>query len=167
MVALASQQKPRVKRLHILFQSDGGCIAESVFLYHFFKSCPIDITIYNCGSVQSAATIAFLGAKRRVTSKLAKFMLHPPRLIAKSVPVGMLDGIFNLMNIDNTSLETILKSHLKISDADWASLRNNNDLWFSGEDAVKNGLADEIGDFSPPKGQAIISLTLCAPTAPG
>jgi ATP-dependent protease ClpP protease subunit len=67
IVALVTQAKPQPKRLHILFQSSGGTIVDSVFLYGFLKSCPVEITIYNCGSVQSGGAIAFLGAKRRIT----------------------------------------------------------------------------------------------------
>jgi hypothetical protein len=35
---------------------------------------------------------------------------------------------------------------------------NHNDLWFSPEDAVKYGIADEITEFSPPQGTQLYSL---------
>jgi ATP-dependent Clp protease, protease subunit len=159
MVALVTQARPQPKCLHILFQSSGGTLVDSVYLYGFLKSCPIDITIYNCGNVGSGGAIAFLGAKRRVTSKLATFMLHRPHCAPQAATVDRLNSVVSLLNIDDARLETILKAHLKIPDADWASLRNN-EFSFTGEEAVKNGMADEIGEFSPPKGQSLLSLTL-------
>jgi hypothetical protein len=40
---------------------------------------------------------------------------------------------------------------------EWATL-DNQDVYFSGEEAVKNGIANEIGEFSPPRGSRIYSV---------
>ena len=62
--------------LHLLFQSFGGVVGDGVCLYNFFRALPSDLTIYNSGKVESIATIAFLGAGRRVASNRATFMVH-------------------------------------------------------------------------------------------
>lgn len=159
LLALFSQRKPQVERLHILFQTSGGTVADSIFIYNLFKSCPFDILIYNCGSVYSAGVIAFLGAKRRIVSRLATFMLHRPQSPLQAVGLDRLESTVHSLKIDELRVEEILRTHLKLSVDDWANLRNN-EFWFTGEDAVKNGIAHEIGEFAPPKGQQILSFNL-------
>jgi ATP-dependent protease ClpP protease subunit len=65
------------KHLHVMFQSWGGFVGDGIMLHNFFKSLSIvDLSLYNSGQVASAAVVAYLGAKRRVASKSAIFMLH-------------------------------------------------------------------------------------------
>ena len=35
---------------------------------------------------------------------------------------------------------------------------DHNDLWFSAEDAVRFGIADEIAEFDPPVGTTLFTL---------
>ena len=58
-----------VERVHLLFQSTGGLVSDGVCLYNYFKGLPIELAIYNAGSVASVATIAFLGVERRYDQK--------------------------------------------------------------------------------------------------
>jgi ATP-dependent Clp protease protease subunit len=57
-----------VTELHLLIQSSGGMVGDGISLYNFFRSLPLDLHVYNTGTVASIAAIAFLGAKRRYTS---------------------------------------------------------------------------------------------------
>src|SRR4051812_13650383 len=63
---------------HLLLQSTGGNASDGVALYNFLKRFPIPVTIYNVGTVASAATIGFLGAHTRLASRYAAFMIHRP-----------------------------------------------------------------------------------------
>ena len=67
--------------------------------------------------------------------------------------------VLRSLKIDDTRLNEILRSHLQLSKSQWAHLRNN-EFWFSAADAVASGIATEIGDFTPPRGSALISFTL-------
>src|ERR1035438_7167886 len=75
--AVEEASRNSVKSIHILFQSSGGCVGDGVCLYNFFRVLPFDLTLYNVGSVQSIAAIAYLGAKHRKTSAHALFQLLP------------------------------------------------------------------------------------------
>jgi ATP-dependent Clp protease protease subunit len=66
----------KVTHVHLLFQSSGGFVGDGICLYNFFTSLPIDLTIYNAGTVSSMALIAYLGGKKRKTSSRAVFMMH-------------------------------------------------------------------------------------------
>ena len=74
--AVAVGMSNNVKDIHFLFQSSGGYVGDGICLYNFLKTPPIDLTIYNAGSVQSISLIAFLGAKKRKTSPRSVFMMH-------------------------------------------------------------------------------------------
>ena len=65
-----------VRHVHILFQSSGGFIADGIALYNYFHGLPIELTLYNAGSVQSIATVAFLGAMHRKASAVSGFHVH-------------------------------------------------------------------------------------------
>src|ERR1700690_3651329 len=66
----------KVKHVHLLFQSAGGYVGDGVFLYNFFRSIPIELTLYNAGQISSAGVIAYLGGKARKTTTNATFMFN-------------------------------------------------------------------------------------------
>src|SRR5713226_10347317 len=74
--AVSTATAKNVRHLHVLVESYGGFVGDGICLYNFFRSLPIDLTIYNAGAVQSIAAIAYLGAKKRKTSKHGNFMIH-------------------------------------------------------------------------------------------
>jgi ATP-dependent Clp protease, protease subunit len=146
-------------RMHILFQSGGGNVSDGICLYNFLRKCPMDVTLYNVGTVASIGVIIFLGAKRRVAQKHATFMIHR----STSFPIGShaadkLEFTAKALRLDDDRMEAILKEHLKFSEARWSEFRHNAEFWFTAEDAVKDGIAIEIGEFSPPMGSTIFSV---------
>jgi ATP-dependent Clp protease protease subunit len=153
--SFASQNN--INHVHLLFQSTGGSVADGVCLYNIFKALPIDLTIYNCGSVLSIAAIAFLGASKRKTSARATFMIHRTTASPQSASAGRLHSIAESVILDDQRTEAILKSHLKLTPEEWTDL-DNRELWFSSEEAIKAGLADEIGEFGPPKGSKLYTI---------
>lgn len=154
-MAAATQQN--VKGVHLLFQSFGGTVCDGVFLYGLFRSLPIDLTVYNGGSVQSIAALAFLGAKRRITSRSATFMIHRTMNSPQFANVSRLKAATVGVMIDDVRTEEILRRHLSLTDDKWSEL-NHNDLFFSGEDSIKVGFAQEVGEFSPPLGCPVYNL---------
>jgi ATP-dependent Clp protease, protease subunit len=48
----------KVTHVHLLFQTAGGNVADSVCLYNFFRTLPIELTVYNVGAVQSGGVLA-------------------------------------------------------------------------------------------------------------
>lgn len=146
-----------VNSLHILFQSAGGGVGEGICLYNFLRTLPMDVTLYNSGSVQSVATIAYLGAKHRKVSRQAMFMIHRTQTTVQSADTQTIKSLTESAILFDTSTEAILRTHVNIPKEKWSHF-DHNDLWFSAEDAVKFGIADEIADFVPPSGAKIFSV---------
>jgi ATP-dependent Clp protease protease subunit len=141
--------------VHLLLQTNGGNVGEGISLYNLFRTTPFDLTVYNVGSICSIGVIAFLGAKKRKTSKYGTFMIHR----AYSSPIGTserLSAAANQMEMDDKRIEAILKAHTKIPADKW-ELHKFADVWLSADDAVAYDIA-EIGEFAPPKGQKLFSV---------
>lgn len=138
------------QNVHLLFQSSGGCVGDGVCLYNFFRSLPIELTIYNVGSVYSAGVLAYLGGKRRVTSKRAMFMVHRVMTNPGRTPAMAMKGIAKSLILEDERVESILRESITLpADEEWSNL-DKYDFFFSGEEAVDIGLAHEIGEYSPP-----------------
>lgn len=148
---------PPATHIHLLFQSLGGSVGDGICLYNFFQALTIDLTLYNVGAVQSIATIAYLGAKKRKTSAYAVFGLHRTHSSPQFATASRLQAATELMTIDDKRTEAILRKHLRLTDKHWSQL-NLIELALTGEEAVSVGLADEVAEFSPPKGAKIYAL---------
>lgn len=151
-----SQVSTQAKRLHILFQSWGGYVGDGVFLYNTLKKYPVEITFYNAGQVASAATLAYLGAHRRKTTANAIFMIHKGFNSPNAAGARKLQAAASNLAMDDARMEGILRAHLRLPEDLWTQFLYH-DVFLSGEDAVKYGLADEIGEFSPPVGANILN----------
>ena len=145
-----------VNDIHLLFQSFGGSVADGVCLYNFFRSLPISLTLYNVGSVTSAATTAYLGAQKRKVSAHATFMVHRVQSPGQPATAERLHAITQSVIADDERTEAIIRQHLTLTDDQWL-IHRNADLWFTAKEAVACGLA-EIGEFAPPAGSKIFNV---------
>src|SRR6202044_3814891 len=117
---------------------------------------PVEVVLYNAGQVASAATLAYLGARTRKTTANAIFMIHKASYNPDASGAGKLKGIANNLTVDDARIEVILREHLRLPEEMWNQFLYH-DVFLSGEDAVKYGMADEIAEFSPPPGINILN----------
>lgn len=155
-LAISTNPQLALKRVHLLFQSAGGYVSDGICLYNFFKSLPIDLIIYNVGAVQSIATIAYLGAKRRITSASAIFMIHKTFINTLS-NAARAKAIADSISTDDQRIESILRENTSLTEEHWKD-HERNDLILDGKESVGVKIATEIGEFSPPKGVQIFNV---------
>jgi ATP-dependent Clp protease, protease subunit len=146
-----------LKKVHLAFQSNGGCIGEGVALYNLFRVLPFEVVLYNIGTIASIAVVAFLGAKQRMTSTHAAFMMHRTQTTTQLANTQTIRSFAESAILADNRTEAILRHHITMPDEKWAHF-NHNDLWFSAEDAVKFGVADEIAEFDPPAGAKLFHV---------
>jgi len=139
---LAGAMALKIKHVHALFQSAGGYVGDGVFLYNLFRSVPIELTLYNVGQISSAGVIAYLGARHRKTSRRATFMLHRSTNSPQFATAESLNHTAKSLVLDDERTADILKNHVKFPQELWDDLKYR-DLYLSGEEAVKLGLADD------------------------
>ena len=147
----------QVEHIHLLFQSTGGFIGDGICLYNFFRALPIDLTIYNCGTVQSAACTAYLGAKRRKVSTYAAFMFHRATIAPQTANSQGLKSAAQVLSVEEQRNEALLRDVVRFSEDQWKVI-DVGDLIVAAEEAVRIGIAQEIGEFCPPPGTKIFTV---------
>jgi ATP-dependent Clp protease, protease subunit len=147
----------KVKRVHLLFQSAGGFVGDGVFLYNTFRSLPIEIRLYNAGQLSSAAVVSYLGADRRITTANATFMIHRSTNSPQFATSTKLQHVAKSLVLDDERTEAILRERIKLPDELWTELKYH-DVYLSGDEAVKFGIADEIAEFAPPLGTQVYNF---------
>jgi ATP-dependent protease ClpP protease subunit len=155
---LAMATKKRVQHIHLLFQSDGGGVGTGVSLYYLFKRFPLELTIYNNGTVMSAGVIAYLGAKHRLASASATFGLHRTTHSLQFAGEAQFRAAIDSMTVNNQVTEALLRSHITLSPAQWEQFKASGELFFAANDAVTCGIADGIADFAPPAGATLSAI---------
>jgi ATP-dependent Clp protease protease subunit len=143
--------------IHLLLQSAGGNVPDGVCLYNSFRTFPIPITIYNAGSVCSAAVTAYLGVPERVTSHLGTFMIHRAHATLQGANADMVQARVQSLVVDEERMDQILKAHVRLPD-DKVEVHRYADVWLTANEAVETGLATRIGDFAPDLGSTVYNV---------
>lgn len=68
-----------VARLKFLLASGGGDIGSGINLYTYLKALPIEVVTIGFGEVDAAATLVFLGGKKRIAVGECHFFFHEGR----------------------------------------------------------------------------------------
>jgi ATP-dependent Clp protease, protease subunit len=138
-----------VKQIHIMFQSWGGFVGDGIFLFNLLRTFPTEITFYNAGQIASAGVLAFMGAHHRKTTKNAIFMIHKTSLTPQPTTLRKLERLQKSLILDDARVDTLFRDNMRLPEEVWDGLAYH-DINISGEDAIRYGIAQEIGEFSPP-----------------
>jgi ATP-dependent Clp protease, protease subunit len=141
-----------VKTVDSIFHTTGGMIADGVALYNYFRAVPIDLHLYNIGSVSSIGVIAFLGARHRYASANATFVVHKSHY-APNTPTdaNRASGMADALKIEDTRTQAILEANLTIS-LDQLNKHLLTEFPFDAKSALGCGLIQEIREFAVPAG---------------
>lgn len=156
---LGGASQKGVTEIHLLFQSTGGIVGDGIALYNYFRTMPIDLHIYNAGSVGSIAVLSYLGAAHRYTSTHANFVIHKTRYSGQASA----DAIGHRALADNAEREdarseAILKAHTKIPADRWARHALAQDVFFTAQESVQFGIAQKIREFQIPAGDQVFHI---------
>jgi ATP-dependent Clp protease protease subunit len=149
---VAPAQNAGFKNFHVMFQSFGGTVGDGVMLYNFLRALPVETYFYNVGQISSAGVLVYLGAKHRIASPRALFMLHKTTWGgSNSLDAGALGAVVNSLALDDERTAEIWDENLKLTSEMKAALKRG-DLWLTAQQALECGLATELGDFACPPG---------------
>lgn len=155
--AFSIASRERAGHIHLLFQCSGGIVGDGISLYNLFRAAPVDLTLYNVGSVCSIGVIAYLGAKSRKTSKYGTFMIHKAYI---NPIIGTSDRLVahaGHMALEDRRIEAILKDETEIGEEKWEQ-HKYADVWLSADEAIKAKIADGYGEFAPPVGTQVFNV---------
>jgi ATP-dependent Clp protease protease subunit len=147
-----------VQDIHLLFQSTGGSIADGISLYNYFNGLPLNLHLYNTGSIQSIAVIAYLGGDFLYVSRHANFMIHKSHFSApERSAASRFESAAQALKAEDARIEAILKAETTIPAEVWQR-HTMQEVYISAQDSVSYGIASEIEEFVVPPGSQIFNL---------
>jgi ATP-dependent Clp protease protease subunit len=146
-----------LRTVHLLMQSNGGIIPSGFALHNYLKGLPIDLRIYNGGSVSSIAVVVFLAAKERYASKNAVFMIHKAYSTLSGMNANRLALVSGDTADNDARIEAVLKSHVALVPEKW-EIHKYADLTIGADEALESGLLTSIQDFLPPAGCQLVNI---------
>ena len=84
-------------------------------------------------------------------------MIHKSKSTAQFATAAKLDKMARNLILDDERTESILREHIKMPDELWQALEHH-DVYLTGEEAVKYGIATELGEFAPPLGKQVYKV---------
>lgn len=147
-----------VTDVHFLFQSMGGLIGDGISLYNYFRTLPLNLHIYNTGTVSSIAVLAYLGAQNRYTSAHATFGIHKSKFPSMAASDTAEHGaLARQLKMEDARTEAILKAHTQIPRSKWRA-HARHDVFFDADEAVKFGLAQQVREFQIPPFNPVFNI---------
>jgi ATP-dependent Clp protease protease subunit len=156
--ALNSAVNGGVDEVHLSFSSNGGYVADGVYLHNHIRALPLRLVIYNTGSVSSIAVAVFLAAAERWCSSHAMFMIHPTTMgSAEGMSARRLQSTLDAALADDDRTDNILRQYATIPE-DILAARRYSEIHISPSKAIEWGLVSGTREFSLPQGQKIIQI---------
>lgn len=156
--ALNSAVNSGVSLVHLAFSSNGGYVADGVYLYNHIRALPLQLVLYNTGSVSSIAVSVFLAAQQRFCSAHGMFMIHPTTMGQfEGLTARRLQSTLDAALADDDRTDNILRERSRIPEEVLAA-RRHSEIYISPVQAVNYGLVEAVREFSLPKGQQIIQI---------
>lgn len=142
----------------LAFSSNGGYVADGIFLYNHFSALPLKLTIYNTGTVASIAAAVFASGAERYCSRHAMFMIHPTSFSSlENMTSERLQANLNAALADDARTESILRERTALPEA-ILTARRFQDVYIAPDKALEYGLVHGIREFSLPSGNQIIQI---------
>lgn len=156
--ALNSAVNSGVEIVHLAFSSNGGYVADGVYLYNHVRALPLRLVIYNTGSVGSIAVSVFLAAEERYCSTHAMFMIHPTTMgHSDHMSARRLQSTLDAALADDDRTDNILRERSRIPNSVLLT-RRHSEIHIAPAQAVAYGLVDAVKEFALPKGEQIVQI---------
>lgn len=141
-------------RINLRINSGGGSVFEGIAIYNAILSSTAEINTYIDGLAASMASVIALAGKRVYISRNATYMTHLPSTYASGSSENIKRSASLLESLEKTMLGIYMARTGK-PEADCKKLyMNGKDNWFTAEQAVAEGLVDEVYEMPPVKAPA-------------
>jgi ATP-dependent Clp protease protease subunit len=156
--ALNSAANAGIDTVHLSFSSNGGYVADGIFLHNHIRALPLHLVVYNSGSVSSIAVAVFLAAGERYCSSHAMFMIHPTTMgSAEGMSARRLQSTLDAALADDDRTDNILRQYSTIPE-DVLAARRYSEIHIAPRQAIDFGLVQGVREFTLPKRQQIVQI---------
>lgn len=142
------------KKIDVRINSGGGSVFDGIAIYNAIKNSSADINTYIDGLAASMASIIALAGKRVYMSRNASMMTHKPSVYANGNSEDLKRNANLLDELEKTAAIIYSEKTGKSTDDCKALYMNGRDNWFTAQQAIDEGLADELYDLAPVKHSA-------------
>jgi len=135
------------KPIHVLIESNGGCVKTALSIYDILKMSEAPIYTYALSEVSSAGVLIYLAGSKRFAFKHSQFMTHPSTMSLHSTDKDF-DQIADTLKEQNKRTKMIYKGRLRLSEKKYNKLHTStNYLW--PDEAKKYKIVTEIIEKFP------------------
>ena len=126
----------------IYLNSPGGYVFEGIEIYNYLKNHEQEVTIEVTGLAASAASVIAMGADKVVMNTGTSLMVHEASTFTWGNKGDIQKTLNALETIDNSLVGIYVEKTEKSTDDinSWLT----SEKWFTADEAVENGLADEV-----------------------
>lgn len=145
--------------IHFTFSSNGGYVADGIYLYNHIRALPVHMVAHNTGSVSSIAVAVFLAADERYCSAHSMFMIHPTSMggAAEGMSAFRLESALQSALADDLRTDNILRERASIPEATLVN-RRWTEVHIQPNQAVEFGLVQGVREFALPQGQKLFQI---------
>jgi len=133
------------KRDPIIFtiSTSGGSVYDALALIDMMDSCRTPIHTYAYGSIMSAGLPLFAAGKQRFCGKYTTFMYHEASARMDEYSSILNSRASEINRIENI-MDSILTDRTKLTNKILKQWRNDREIYFDAEKALKLGIVDKI-----------------------
>lgn len=150
-ILMSNSEEPITVHMHTV----GGNWSDGIAMYDAIKSCKCEISIINYSEARSMSSLIYLAADKRLIHKHGKFMFH----LGTTFDGGTTTQFNTAYAESQKSTEQMLtiyiehlyggdywKGKTKLQIKNWLmkQIRDKEDVYFSAEESIEIGFADEI-----------------------
>jgi ATP-dependent Clp protease protease subunit len=140
------QLRQGTKKFVILISSGGGDVLSGFTAYNYLKGIPAEVTTFNVGNVDSAATVIYCAGKNRYSVPDARFLFHGVSLTLSgnlTLDSSSLEAQLGQLKNQNQMIERVVASTINKPDKETEQLVSTQTI-LTPEQAKKMGLVHEI-----------------------
>jgi len=145
-----TQFKSGTRKFILLMSSGGGDVLSGFMVYNYLKGLPIELTTFNVGNVDSAASVIYCAGSKRYAVPEARFIIHELSLTftangpgQMSIDLPSLEAQISLLKSQETSMARILATTIGKPQSE-AETKIHTQTALSSEEAQKWGLVQDI-----------------------
>ena len=130
------------KPILIKLNSPGGDVFEGIEIYNYLKNHDQSVTVEITGVAASAASIIAMGADKIIMNTGTTLMIHE----ASSFAFGNKTDIHKVLNALETIDASLVSIYAERTGIETDEIKDllNAETWFTAEEAVNKGFADEV-----------------------
>lgn len=133
--------------IHVHFNSPGGSVFDGLAIHASIKAHKAKVTGYVDGVAASAASFILQACDNRVSTRNAQIMIHDAKAYAGGNAQQMRNAADTLDRIsDNIADIYAVRSGQTKSASEFRNMMKAGDKWYNGNEALDDGLVDEVLD---------------------